>query len=246
MRRKQTKSTEKGWEEQFLLSLEKWTEFSDDRKDDFDQGFFTGPLDRQFESMESVGEPSVAQVLIRSTLRALLHQEVTRSLSTLEAAVSKCESPIEIPMLFALTIVGRELGASCILLVDGMEYGDREDWTGTVLIEPQARMGEHRVDFLITYKEVVPDFSKTKKLPEGMEIPSSKEITKKMVVECDGHDFHDRSKEQARKDRERDRMLQSLGYPVYRYTGSEIWADVFKCAYQAVRDLKGQADKEWG
>ena len=79
-----------------------------------------------------------------------------------------------------------------------------------------------------------------------MEIPGSKEITKKMVVECDGHDFHDQSKEQARKDRGRDRMLQSLGSPVYRYTGSEIWADVFKCAYQAVRDLKRQADKEWG
>ncbi len=244
MRRKQRKNTEKGWEEQFLLSLEKWTEFSDDRKDEFDQGFFTGPLDRQFESMEPVGEPSVSQMLIPSTLRALLHQEVTRSLSTLEVALSKCESPIEVPMLFALTIVGRELGASCILLVDDREYGDREDSAGTVWIQPQARLGEHRVDFLVTYGEVAPDFSRPIKLPDGREIPDSKEITKKMVIECDGHDFHDRTKEQARKDRGRDRMLQSLGYRVYRYTGSEIWADVFICAHEAISGLIRQAHEE--
>lgn len=53
-----------------------------------------------------------------------------------------------------------------------------------------------------------------------------------LVIECDGHDFHERTKEQAKKDRERDRRLQELGFTVFRFTGSEIWADPMACANQ--------------
>jgi hypothetical protein len=34
------------------------------------------------------------------------------------------------------------------------------------------------------------------------------------VVECDGHEFHERTAEQASWDKRRDRMIQSLGVPV--------------------------------
>ena len=50
------------------------------------------------------------------------------------------------------------------------------------------------------------------------------------VVECDGHDFHERTKEQARRDRSRDRRLQDAGYRVFRFTGSEIYRDPLGCA----------------
>lgn len=50
------------------------------------------------------------------------------------------------------------------------------------------------------------------------------------IVECDGHDFHERTKEQAKRDRSRDRAFQSAGIPVFRFTGSEIYADSLKCA----------------
>jgi len=43
------------------------------------------------------------------------------------------------------------------------------------------------------------------------------------AVECDGHDFHERTKEQAAHDRARDRFFQSEGLAVMRFTGSEIW-----------------------
>ena len=59
-----------------------------------------------------------------------------------------------------------------------------------------------------------------------------------MVIECDGHDFHDRTKAQASRDRARDRNLQSFGFLVYRYTGQDIWNDVFKHASEALADLK--------
>lgn len=51
-----------------------------------------------------------------------------------------------------------------------------------------------------------------------------------LVVECDGHDFHEKTKEQAKKDKSRDRDLLKLGYQVIRFTGSEIWNNPDKCA----------------
>jgi very-short-patch-repair endonuclease len=56
----------------------------------------------------------------------------------------------------------------------------------------------------------------------------------KLVVECDGHDFHERTKEQAAKDRSRDREMQGAGYTVFRFTGAEIYRDPVKCAQQVV------------
>jgi hypothetical protein len=48
-------------------------------------------------------------------------------------------------------------------------------------------------------------------------------------VEVDGHDFHERTKEQARRDRSRDRCLTRAGWRVLRFTGSEIVRDVGRC-----------------
>ncbi len=52
----------------------------------------------------------------------------------------------------------------------------------------------------------------------------------KIDVECDGHDFHEKTKEQAARDKRRDRSIQAKGIPVLRFTGSEIWNDPKKCA----------------
>ena len=51
-----------------------------------------------------------------------------------------------------------------------------------------------------------------------------------LVVECDGHDFHERTKEQAARDRARDRDAQLIGHSLFRFTGSEIHRDPIKCA----------------
>jgi len=55
-----------------------------------------------------------------------------------------------------------------------------------------------------------------------------------VAVECDGHDFHERTKEQAERDKARDRDLQTLGWHVARFTGSEIF-----------RDPEAAAEKVW-
>lgn len=56
-------------------------------------------------------------------------------------------------------------------------------------------------------------------------------------VELDGHAFHERTKEQARKDKERQRILQSAGWTLVRYTGSEVVRDPAAVAMDARRRL---------
>lgn len=74
----------------------------------------------------------------------------------------------------------------------------------------------------------------------------------KVAIELDGHDFHERTKEQAKRDRSRDRELTELGWRVLRFTGSEIWADARKCAEESVRiawslhkEAFGRDQDEW-
>ncbi len=62
-----------------------------------------------------------------------------------------------------------------------------------------------------------------------------------LAVECDGHDFHDRTKQQAAYDRSRDRELLRLGIVTIRFTGSEIVHSPERCAfeiYQTILTLK--------
>jgi very-short-patch-repair endonuclease len=81
--------------------------------------------------------------------------------------------------------------------------------SGTIV--PQVTIEGYRVDFLIQY------WSKS-----GAEL--------NVVVECDGHDWHERTPQQAARDKRRDRRLQKLGYQVLRFTGSEIFNRPVDCA----------------
>lgn len=94
---------------------------------------------------------------------------------------------------------------------------------GTVLIEMQRRLLDWPADFVLS-------------------CPSLSE--KLVIVECDGHDFHERTKEQAARDRSRDRAAQAAGYMMLRYTGSEIYRDPLGCAESAIRALANLLDDE--
>lgn len=56
----------------------------------------------------------------------------------------------------------------------------------------------------------------------------------KYAIELDGHEFHERTKEQARRDKSRDRFLVSEGWRVLRFTGSEIYNGPDSCAQEIV------------
>lgn len=53
---------------------------------------------------------------------------------------------------------------------------------------------------------------------------------KKIVIECDGHEFHQKTKEQVKRDNEREYTLKMAGYEIIRFSGSQIYNEPFKCA----------------
>lgn len=55
------------------------------------------------------------------------------------------------------------------------------------------------------------------------------------VVECDGHEFHQKTKEQVERDNERIRDLQKNGYEVIRFSGAEIYHKSYECALEVLR-----------
>jgi REase_MTES_1575 len=77
------------------------------------------------------------------------------------------------------------------------------------------------------------------------EMFGSKDI--KIAIELDGHDFHERTKEQAQHDKERDRWLLEAGWFTVRYTGSEVYRDADACVdnlFDIIRSLTPRATHE--
>lgn len=65
----------------------------------------------------------------------------------------------------------------------------------------------------------------------------------RLVVEIDGHDFHDRDQSQASRDRKRDRDLLRAGMVVIRFTGSDVYSAPLDCATETrgfVIKMRGQ------
>ena len=58
--------------------------------------------------------------------------------------------------------------------------------------------------------------------------------TLKVGVECDGHDFHEKTKEQVARDNERDYNLKMAGWDILHFSGSQIYKEPFKCAYKTI------------
>lgn len=56
-----------------------------------------------------------------------------------------------------------------------------------------------------------------------------------LAIECDGHEFHERTPGQAARDRSRDRRLQEAGITVMRFTGSELHRNAWGCFAEVLR-----------
>lgn len=57
----------------------------------------------------------------------------------------------------------------------------------------------------------------------------------KVVIECDGHEFHEATKEQVEKRNNRDMDLKMQGYDVLHYSGSQIFKNPKKCAREITK-----------
>lgn len=110
-----------------------------------------------------------------------------------------CESPIE-------QILGVQLSLSfsngnVLWQHIGLDFNTLE--TQHEFIVDRRR---YRVDFLITAKDLL-----------------DRKKYYSFIIECDGHEFHEKTKEQAAHDKARDRDLAECADLVLHYTGSEIY-----------------------
>ena len=60
----------------------------------------------------------------------------------------------------------------------------------------------------------------------------------RLCIYTDGHTYHERTEEQAQRDRNIDRKLQELGFQVLRYTGKEVNENVQKIVNEIKRWLQ--------
>ncbi|MBI3838162.1 MAG: DUF559 domain-containing protein [Planctomycetia bacterium] len=57
-------------------------------------------------------------------------------------------------------------------------------------------------------------------------------------IELDGHEFHEKTKEQATRDKRRDRAITNSGVTVLHFSGSEIVSQTSKCIREVIDFLK--------
>jgi very-short-patch-repair endonuclease len=159
-------------------------------------------------------------------LVAELLEEAKRQVSTIIEIVDSrdrpfCESPIEVLFASALwglsAIRGRHIG---IMRTPPYDLSHLSLGGCVAVMWPQAQIDDMRVDFLI--------------------VSDAAHTTTRCVVECDGHDFHERTKEQAERDRSRDRRLQGAGYRVFRFTGRELNRSAVTCAKEVLDWATGE------
>jgi very-short-patch-repair endonuclease len=130
--------------------------------------------------------------------------------------VERSESPIEKTLLTALRRSGwlcadpEKIGADCEAAPDRCG----------IFIYQQAAVLHYRADFLLG----------------AMAAPDA--APHWVVVECDGHQFHERTQDQAEHDRARDRAMTAAGYQVFRFTGREIQRDARRCANEVLAHLR--------
>jgi very-short-patch-repair endonuclease len=144
----------------------------------------------------------------------------------MEADVRVGDSEIERLMFLALTFKTSFVQSEFTSLLQAKDddvfqrllIDSPEPWC-SLFVRPQAKIGDYRVDFLI----YAADMSRR---PDR--------VWRRLIIECDGHDFHERTKEQSTRDKSRDRDLIMRGYEVFRFTGSELWRDPLGCADQVV------------
>lgn len=138
-------------------------------------------------------------------------------LSNISVELEECESPIEKILFIELD---KQLRRNAF-------YYNLD----IVEIIPQAKIKisddkEYRVDFLVEIR----DFRLN--------------IDLDVVIECDGHEFHQKTKDQVESDRKRERNILEDGRIVVRFTGSEIFNESPRCARQLIKIIRKHIDNQ--
>lgn len=125
------------------------------------------------------------------------------------------ESPIEHLFWIASYAICRAQGSD--FNPSPIEYDGRTLVPSSIYLTPQFSVGKYRVDFLLSSSGFGPA-----------------DVYTPVVVELDGHQFHDRDKRQRSYEKARDRALVRAGFRVIHFTGSDVVRDPFACAWEAL------------
>lgn len=90
-----------------------------------------------------------------------------------------------------------------------------------MIIQPQYPLFSYKVDFYIVWRGT--------------------DMEKAVVVECDSQQWHERSENERRYEKRRDRRIASAGLHTFRFTGKEIMEDPFKPVIEVINFLTGSS-----
>lgn len=125
--------------------------------------------------------------------------------SNWERELGETGSPIESLFLAAFCEAAFEHG-----------YCVRKRATGndTIGVQPQKTIGSYRVDLAISFLFFGGEFN--------------------LIIELDGHAWHEKTPRQGQRDKKRERALMDLGYELRRFSGREVNTDARGCAIEAL------------
>lgn len=151
-------------------------------------------------------------------IRSFRQSYVQNAEKSFDFVMARVASPIERVMLACLVTEG----FSGLTVDEHMRTAIVAERMGVV--KSSARLGSDGCGWVVLVQPtiqfggfvVTPDFGLIEAtVPEGVD-PAA------VAVELDGHEFHERTKDQAGRDKRRDRALVSKGWTVIRFTGAEV------------------------
>ena len=149
--------------------------------------------------------------------RALLEEERFNQEMFANCFEVGMESPIEHLFWVAVAV---QCHAEYTDFNPGPEDDDYNKLKRGIYLQPQIVIGDYRVDFVLSQVGIGP-----------------RDSFGPVVVELDGHDFHDKDKRQRSYEKARDRHLTKAGYRVLHFTGSDVCRDPYSVAFESLELL---------
>jgi very-short-patch-repair endonuclease len=105
--------------------------------------------------------------------------------------------------------------------------------TARLHLLPQHPVGKYRLDFALDFFTGIVDCPR-----DSVYFGREEEIFKNVLlpllgIEIDGHEWHEKTKDQVRLDKERERFLVADGWKILRFSGSEVFKDANNCVREA-------------
>lgn len=126
----------------------------------------------------------------------------------LEITSGEIKSPIEQIYFIAFNLMAEHYS----IAVKRDEVNENESCS--LYIYPKFKIGKFKVDFLVIYVDC-------------------NAVFRNAVIELDGHDFHDKDKNQRAYEKSRDRFLIRQGFSILHFTGSELFNDPYKAVLES-------------